>query len=170
MPDQSTLTDVTDVRAEAEIGSAVEVELVQSHKNVQVLAELGVSKADTFALLELGLVPRSNILRIDRGAKNVLAVFGIGDPTCLRGIKDCVTPRLDVDRESVFIDVGGGCIETPVVPAVKIDEVEEGEDIGRGNERALEINAHGSRGCRGPHTGAHRSRTPSWQEQNSASR
>lgn len=146
IPGQSTLSDIINVGLETEIGPAINVELVQSHENVWLLPEVSVFKADTLVLLELRLVPRSNILRIDRGAKDVLAIFGIGDPTCLRGIKYRVTPRLDIEREPIYIDVAGGCFETPVVVLVEIDVVEEDDDLRRGNERALKVDAHGGRG------------------------
>jgi hypothetical protein len=147
MPGQSSLRNVINVRVETEIGLAIKVELVPSHENVRRLPELSVSKADTFAVLELGLIPRSHILRIDRGAKDVLAVFGIGDPAYLRGIKGRVRPRLNVEREAVYIDVGGGCLETPIFAAIEIEEIEENDDFGRGNERALKVDAHGGGGC-----------------------
>ena len=80
-----------------------------------------------------GLVPSSNFLRIDRSARDVLFVFGIGDPTCLRSVKHCVTSRFDVKSESVDVYVRGSSLETPVVVFVKIDVVEEDCDLGRGD-------------------------------------
>jgi len=146
MPGQSLRSAIIDVRIETEIGSAAEVEQVPSHENARVRPELDISKSDTFALLELGFVPRSNFLRIDRSAEDVRLVLRIGDPTCLCGIKDRVTPRLDIERESVGVYVSSGGLETPVVVFVEIDVVEEDEDFGGGEERALKDDSHGLSG------------------------
>ena len=145
MPGQSFLSDFIDVCIETEVGCAADVERVPSHENVRFLPELDVSKANTLAMFELGLVPRPNFLRINRGAEDVLTVLGIGNPTRLSGIKDRVTPRLDVERESGFVYVGGGGLQTPVVIFVEIDLVEEDDDFGRGEERALKVDASGGR-------------------------
>jgi len=145
MPGQSFLSDVIDIRLETEIGYAADVKRVPSHENVRVLPELDVSKPNTFALFEFGPVPRSNFLRIDRGAEDVRAVLGIGNPTCRGGIKDRVTPRLNVERESGIVNVSGGGLETPVVAFIEINQVEEDDDFGRGEEWALKVNARGGR-------------------------
>ena len=145
MPGQCLLSDILDEGIKTEIGLAVDVEHVPSDKNIRILPELNVSKVDTFALFKLGLVPSSNILRIDRSAKDVLFVFGIGDPAYLRSVKDCVSPRLDVESESVDVYVGGSGLETPVVVFVEIDIVEEDGDLGRGDEWALKVDARGGR-------------------------
>jgi len=145
MPGQSFLSDIIDVRIETEIGYVADVERVPSHENVWVLPELDVSKANTFALFEFGLVPRSNFLCIDRGAEDVRAVLGIGNPTCRGGIKDRVTPRLDVEGESGCVYVSGSGLETPVAVFIEIELVEKDDDFRRGEERALKVNADGGR-------------------------
>ena len=55
-------------------------------------------------------------------------------------------PRLDVQSESVDVNVRGSGFETPVAAFVEIDVVEENDDLGRGDKRALKVNARGGRG------------------------
>jgi len=145
MPGQSFLSNPIDVCIETEVGCATDVERVPSYENVRVLPELDVSKANAFAMFELGLVPRPNFLRIDRGAEDVSTVLGIGNPTRLSEKKDRVTPRIDVERESGVVYVSGGRLETPVAIFVEVDHVEEDDDFGRGEERALKVDASGGR-------------------------
>ena len=94
-------------------------------------------------------------------------VFEISDPTCLRSIKDCVTPRLNVGNEYVDVYVRGSAsgFKTPVVVFVEIDEVED-DDLERGDEWALKVDTHGGRGFGigiQVTDGALQSRTPNWQ-------
>ena len=142
MPSQPIPIHVINVCVKAEIGLAVNVDLVESHENVRVLPELNVPKCDAFGRLEPGLTWRSNLLCTDRGAKDALAVLGIRNPTHLRGIKDCVSPRLDVERKPILIDVRDACLETPIFATIEVERVEKGEYFGRGAERALKVDAH----------------------------
>ena len=73
-------------------------------------------------------------------------VLGICDPTCLCSIKDCVIPRLNVKSESVDVYVPGSGLEAPITAFVKIDVVEEDDDLGRGDKRACKVDAFGGRG------------------------
>ena len=65
MPGQPFLSDIIGEHTETEIGPTVDVERIPSYENVWILPKLDVSKAYIFALCELGLVPSSNIRRID---------------------------------------------------------------------------------------------------------
>ena len=73
----------------------------------------------------------------------MLAILWIGDPAGLRGIEDSVLPSLDSERESIRIYASGGSLEAPMAILVEIDVVQEDDDLGRGDERALEVDAHG---------------------------
>ena len=162
MPGQSLLSDIIGIHFETEIGPTVDVEHIPSHENVWILPKLNVTKADTFTLFKLGLVPGSNFLCIDRSAKYVWFVLGIGDPSCLCSIKDGVIPRLNVEREPVDVYVCGSGFETPVAAFVEIDVVEEDNDLRRGAQSKCvwrpeiwgQISNHGS---------ARQPRTPNWQ-------
>ena len=134
MPVQSFLSDTINERIETEIGLAVEVDIVPTHENGRSLPKLIVFKAETTVL---------NSVRIDRTTKDVWFVLGIGDPTSLRTKKDCVTPRLEVESESVGINLRGACLETPVVVFVEIDVVDEDDHLGRGGEWARKVNTRG---------------------------
>ena len=65
MPGQFFISDIIGVHNKTEIGPTVDVEHIESHENVWILPKLDVSKADSFALFKSGLVPSSNIRRID---------------------------------------------------------------------------------------------------------
>lgn len=65
-------------------------------------------------------------------------VLEIDEPSCLRSIKNCVMPCLDVESESVNVYVRGSGLETPVADFVKIDVVED-DDLGRGDKGALKV-------------------------------
>ena len=146
MPCQSLLSDIIDVHTEAETGATVDVEHIPSHENIWIIPKFNVTKTDTFTLFKLGPVPSPNFLRIYRSAKDVWFVLGIGDPTCLSSVKDCVIPRLDVESESVDVYVRGSCLETPVTAFFEIDVVEEDNDLGRGDKLARKVDALGGRG------------------------
>ena len=146
MPGQSLLSDIIRVHSKTKVGLTVNVEHIPSHENIWILPKLNVSKANTFALFKLGLVPSSNFLRINRSAKNVWFVLGISDPSCSRSKKDCVTPCLDIESKSVNVYVRGSGLETPVSAFAEIDVVEEDNDFGRGDKRARKVDTGGGRG------------------------
>ena len=97
-------------------------------------------------MLELRLVPGTNIYRTDRCAKDVLAILWIGNPASLRAVEDSVRPSLDIERESVRVNVTSSSDDAPVVVLVEFDAVEEDDNLGRSDERALEVNAYGGGG------------------------
>lgn len=72
----------------------------------------------------------------------MFAILWISDPASPRGGEDGVTPRRDVEREPIRIDVCGGRAEAPVVIAIKIDHVKERDHLGSGDKRALKVDAH----------------------------
>lgn len=59
-------------------------------------------------------------------------------------MKDCIVPRLDIECKSMRIDLCGGSFQTPVTILLEVDEIEEDDYSGRGEKRALEIDARGS--------------------------
>ena len=93
-------------------------------------------------MFELWLVPGTNGHRVDGRAKDILAVLCISDPAGLRGVEDCVPPRLDIERKPLCVDVGGGSPEAPVATLAQIDVVEEYDDFGWGHERAVKVDTH----------------------------
>ena len=62
IPGQSLLSDIIRLHTETEIGLTVDVEHIPSHENIWILPKLNISKADTFTMFKLGLVPSSNFL------------------------------------------------------------------------------------------------------------
>jgi len=91
----------------------------------------------------LRLILRAHFRRVDGRAKDMRLVFGIGDPTCLRSVEDGISPCLEVEREAVYIDVAGPGLEAPVMVLVEVHEVQEDDDLGRGYEWTVELDAHG---------------------------
>ena len=143
MPDQTSRGDIVDVSVDAKISLAVNVDRVQSNEDGWISPKLDVVECDWLALLELRLVRGTNVRRVGRHAKDVLLILWICDPASLRGVEDSISPTLDIERESVHVNVSGGGLETPVAATVEIDVVQEDDDFGRGNERALKVDAHG---------------------------
>ena len=149
MPVQSFLSDTIDECIETEIGlaSAVEVDIIPTHKNGRSLPQLIVFKAETTIL---------NSVRIDRTTKDVWLVLGIGDPTSLRTKKNCVTPHLEIESEFVGINLRGAGLEMPIVVFVVIDVVDEDDNLGRGGECARRVSKSSRASIR-------QSRSPNWQ-------
>lgn len=56
-------------------------------------------------------------------------------------MEDSISPRLNIEDKSLLIDVSGGSAKAPVVVVVKINQVKEHDDLGRGDEWALKIDA-----------------------------
>ena len=142
MPDQSSRGDIVDIGIDAEIGPAVDVEGVQGDEDRRILPVLDLIEFDRFALLVLRQLPRANGYRVDRSAKDVLVILWIGDPASPRGVEDSVCPSLDTERESILINVSGSSPEAPNIAIAEIDVVEEDNDLGRGDKRALEFYMH----------------------------
>src|SRR6266702_2414672 len=71
------------------------------------------------------------------------SIFWISDPASPRGVEDSVSPRLDGEREPLHVDVSGGDTEAPVVFVVKVNQVEEYDDLRGSDERAFKVDAHG---------------------------
>lgn len=95
------------------------------------------------ARVDLWFVPGMNVLRIDGRAKDIVAIRWVCDPGSLRSVEDGVSPRADVEREPVCVDVTDVSVEAPVVIFVKVDEVEERDDLGNGGKGALKVDTHG---------------------------
>ena len=90
MPDQMGCRDVVDVGVDAKIGFAIDVEIIQGDKDGRFLEEFDRSKWDFLTVLELRLVPGTNIHGTNRCTKDVLAILRIGDPASLRAVEDSV--------------------------------------------------------------------------------
>ena len=73
------------------------------------------------------------------------SILRIGDPSHPSGIKNGIAPRLNIERESFFVDAGCTGSQTPVPPLVKVDEPEEDDNFWRGDEWTLEVNTGGGR-------------------------
>ena len=97
----------------------------------------------------LRLIPGTNIPRTNRCAENVLAILWIGNPASLRGVEVSVRPSLDIERKSFRIDVTSSSNDTPVGFLVEFEVIEEDDDLGRSDERALKVDADGFRGIIG---------------------
>ena len=89
--------------------------------------------------MELWRAAGTNVCRVGGHAKDVRLVLWVCDPTSLCGVEDSISPSLDIERESIHVNANGGSFETPVVSLVEINVVQEGDDFGRGNERALKV-------------------------------
>src|SRR6266702_1676521 len=89
------------------------------------------------------LIAGTNIHRTNRCAKDVLAILWIGNPASPRAVEDSVRPSLDIERESVHVDITSSGNDAPVAVLVEFNAVEEDDDLGRSDERTLKVNAHG---------------------------
>ena len=96
-------------------------------------------------MFKLRLGYGTNIQRTDRCAKDLLAIFWIGNPANSRCIEDGVPPSSDIEREFIHVDVSSSSFETPVVILVEVDAVEENGDLGGSDKRALKFDAHRGR-------------------------
>ena len=143
MPSQSLLGDLIDEGRQTEVVSATKIKHIQGNEDIRIFPKLNVSEADGFVVLALWLVPRSNLLCVDRGAEYMCFILRIGDPSRLGSIKDGIAPRLDIERESLLVDAGCTGFQTPVPPLVKVDEVKEDDDFWRGDEWALKVDTSG---------------------------
>jgi hypothetical protein len=129
VPHQASPRHVVDVRVDAEIGLAANVDAIQRNEDLGNLPELDVAERDRPALSELRLVPGPNVQRVDGCAKDALAIVRIGDPGRLRGVEGRVCPTLDSEREPVRVDVGGKGPQAPGFVLVEIDVVQEDDDL-----------------------------------------
>ena len=145
MPSQSLLGDMINKGRQTEVVSAAKIKLIQGNEDIGIFPELNVSEANGFAGLGLWCLPRSNFRCVDRGAEYMCSVLRIGNPSHPSGIKDGIIPRLDVERESFFVDAGCTSFQTSVPSLVKVDEVEKDDDFRRGNEWTLEVDTGGGR-------------------------
>ena len=139
MPSRSLHLDSLD----AQILLAVNVEKVQGDKDGGILPEHDRAKRDVLALMMLRLGDGTNVHRVDGRAEDVLAILWMGDPAGLSTVEDRVSPGLDMERESIYVNVTGAHVETPVAVLVKVDEVEEDDNFGRGDKPALKVDMHG---------------------------
>ena len=142
MQHQTSPGDIINVGANEQISLVVDINVVQRDEDRRILPELNILEFDSPALCERWLVRGTNIHRVKRCGKDMLAGFWISGPASLRGVTDCVSLRLHLERDPPHIDVSGSSSEAPVVVLVKIDVVEEYDDLGRGDERALKVDAH----------------------------
>src|SRR6266702_1818466 len=89
------------------------------------------------------LITGTNIHRTNRCAEDALAILWIGNPASTRAVEDSVRPSLDIERESVHVDVTSSGNDAPVAVLVEFNAVEEDDNLGRSDERTLKVNAHG---------------------------
>lgn len=146
MPCQTGRSDAVDVGIDAKIGFAIHVEMIQGDEDRGFLKEFDGIKRDFLAVFMLRLVPGTNLHRIDRCAKDVFAILWIGNPASLCAVEDSVCPSLDIERESVHVDIGSSSNGAPVVVPVELDSIEEDDDLGRSDEWALKVDADRCRG------------------------
>ena len=89
----------------------------------------------------------SEVHRVDGRAINVLVVLWIGDSASPGKVQHCVSPGLDVECEPVHVNIAGAHAEVPVELLVKVDMVQENDDLWRCHEPALKVDAHGLWAC-----------------------
>ena len=142
VPSQAGRGNAIDVSVDAEISLTIDVDGVQGDEDRWVLPEFNRVELDFAALFWLRLVPRTDVHRVDRCAKNMLVIFWIGNPTNPCSVEDRVPPGLDIECESVHVDVSGSSFQTPDAVFVEVDAVEENQDLGRSGEGALKINTN----------------------------
>jgi len=145
--DQAGHGDTIDVGVDAKISFAVYVEKVQRDENGGILPEFDFVERDVHVVfvLRLGNGTTLKVHCADGRAENVLAILWIGDPASLCGVEVCVSPRFYMEREPVHVNAAGSHAEAPVVVRVEVDEVQEYNDLGRGDKPALKVDAHGRR-------------------------
>lgn len=90
MPDHTGRGDGVDVSIDAKIGFTIHVEIIQGDKDGGFFEKFDRVERDFLAVFVLRLVPGTNIHRIDRCAKDVLAVLWIGNPASLSTVEDSV--------------------------------------------------------------------------------
>lgn len=142
VPSQTGRGNGVDVSVDAKICLAINIKAVQRDKDRGVLPEFNRVEIDFAALFWLRLVPRTNVRRVDRRAINMLVIHWIGNPTNPCTVEDRVRPGLDIECESVHVDVSGSSLQTPDSFLVEVDAVEENEDLGRSGEGALKMDTH----------------------------
>ncbi|KAM6496805.1 hypothetical protein JOM56_007278 [Amanita muscaria] len=139
---QPVRRNVINVCADTESSFEINIKLVQGDKDVGVLSEFDITKCDVLALRKLGFIPWTDVLGARRGTKNVLAVLGVGNPPDLGTVKDGVGPCANVERESLFVNVGCCGAEAPAPRFIEVEGIEEDDDLGRCNEGTLKVDAH----------------------------
>ena len=93
--------------------------------------------------LRIGEGTDFEVHRVDGRAINVLAGLWIGDPASPGKVQPRVSPGLDVECEPVHVGIAGAHAEAPVEPLVKVDMIQENDDLWRSYEPALKVDAHG---------------------------
>ena len=83
MTDKSRLRDTINMRIDAQIPRAVNVEVVQRDKDGGILPKLDLTKCNVFALLMLRLRNGTYVHRVDGRAKDVRTILWIGNPARL---------------------------------------------------------------------------------------
>ena len=132
MPDQSRLANTIDICTDAQIRCAVNVDQVERDKDGGILPEFDPAKCNVLALFFLWLGDGTHIHRVDGCAKGVCTILWVGDPARLYGVHDRVSPGVDMDCESIHVNVACVHVEAPVTILVEVDVVEKDDDLGGG--------------------------------------
>lgn len=91
-------------------------------------------------------VPETNLHRTDRCVENVFAILWIGNPTSLHAVEDSVCRSLNIERKPFHVDISSSGNGAPVAVPVKLDLIENDDNLGRSDKWALEVDAGRGRG------------------------
>jgi len=144
MPGQVRRADAIGIRPDAQVGVAAQVERVESDEDVRVLPERQAGKVDLLLVIELGLVPRANILGVGGRAKHVFPILWVSDPPSGGRVEDGIAPGVDVEGKAGRVDVRDSGLHAVITIVLQVELVEERDDLGRRDEGAGEVDATGS--------------------------
>lgn len=141
MPCHAPLRNVVSIASDPKVILLGDIDRVQSAEDAGPPPERDALETDIFVLAFLRLVPRTDVHGVGSAAVNVFLVLGVGDPAGDTRVKLGVGPGIDVNGESLcvdLVDVGpdprAGSFSTVELP-------EETHHLGGSDVGTLEVDA-----------------------------
>lgn len=128
MPTHADLQNVTDVYLDPRVRRHADIDRIERNEHAWLLPERGVVEDDIFTILSCRLVPPAEIQSASYAAEDVFLIFGIGGPSSGGSADRGVAPGVDVDGETVGVDVGCVALDAGARSS-HIDHPEE-DDVG----------------------------------------